>query len=71
MKVQPTIKIKNVEYKVEDIYITELGYLMVKVFNEKEKVWTNHNLGMWDEVLNLEKTISNERTSKNNNRILR
>jgi hypothetical protein len=28
-----------------EVYVTELGYLMAKVYSSKEKVWTNYKIG--------------------------
>jgi hypothetical protein len=42
------------QYKIEKIYISELGFLMVKLFNKEKKVWTTMNFGKWDEILNFD-----------------
>ena len=49
----PTFK-KNVtkKYILEKIYISELGYLMVTLYNKEKQVWTNINLGDWKKQLN-------------------
>ena len=33
-----------------EVYLTELGHLMAKVYHPKEKVWTNYKIG---EISNL------------------
>ena len=42
------------KYKIEKIYISELGFLMVKLFNKEKKVWTTMNFGKWNEKLNFD-----------------
>jgi hypothetical protein len=41
------------KYKVDKIYISELGYLIVTLYDKEKKVWTNINLGDWKKNLNL------------------
>ena len=50
----PTFK-KNVtkKYILEKIFISELGYLMVTLYNKENQVWTNVNLGDWKKSLNI------------------
>jgi len=49
----PSFK-KNVtkKYILEKIYISELNYLMVTLYNKENQVWTNVNLGDWKKSLN-------------------
>ena len=37
--------------RIEDIYITELGYVMVSIFNEEKKVWVNYICGEIKDIL--------------------
>ena len=46
-------QIKMKKYKVDKIYISELGYLMVTLYDKEKKVWTSINLGDWKKNLNL------------------
>jgi hypothetical protein len=41
------------KYKIEKIYISELGYLMVRLYDKEKKVWTTINFGDWKNCLNL------------------
>ncbi len=41
------------KYKIDKIYISELGYLMVTLYDKEKKVWTSINLGDWKKNLNL------------------
>ncbi len=36
---------------INDIYITELGFVMVSVFNEEKKVWVNYKCGEIKDIL--------------------
>jgi hypothetical protein len=50
------VKIENDEFRsgrniIEDIYVTELGYVMISVFNEQRKVWVNYNCGGIEKIL--------------------
>ena len=49
----PTLK-KNVtkKYIIEKIYISELGYFMITLYNKEKQVWTNLNLGDWKNHIN-------------------
>ena len=33
-----------------EVYITELGHLMAKIYYSKEKVWVNHRIGNLEEL---------------------
>lgn len=37
--------------RIEDIYITELGYVMVSVFNQEKKVYVNYICGEIKDIL--------------------
>lgn len=44
-KPSPKIVIDGEIYRVEKFYISELGYLMMRLYSEDRKVYTTHNLG--------------------------
>ena len=37
--------------RIEDIYITELGFVMVSIFNENKKVYVNYICGEIEDIL--------------------
>ena len=41
------------KYKIDKIYISELGYLMVTLYDKDKKIWKTVNLGNWKDNLNL------------------
>lgn len=45
MKKRITIETPNGEGLIEDMFISELGFLMVSVYYTKNKTLINHNLG--------------------------
>lgn len=42
------------KYIIKEIFISELGYLMVKLYNNKKQVFTTLNLGNWKDNLNFD-----------------
>ena len=44
-KINPKIILEDKEYELEKIYISELNYIMVRLFNPIEKNYTTYNLG--------------------------
>ncbi len=42
------------KYTIKEIFISELGYLMVKLYNEEKQVFTTLNLGNWKDNLNFD-----------------
>lgn len=42
------------KYIIKEIFISELGFLTVRLYNNEKKVFTNVNLGKWNEVLNFD-----------------
>ena len=42
------------KYTIKEIFISELGYLMVKLYNNEKQVFTTLNLGKWNEKLNFD-----------------
>ncbi len=38
-------------YKIDQISVSELGFLMFRLYIKEEKRWTTVNLGKWEEVL--------------------
>ena len=67
VKIQPKLNLNDKEYEVEDIFISELGYLMVRLFCPGDKIYTTHNFGVFDSndniFLNEIKRIERERNS--------
>ncbi|MEK6828921.1 MAG: hypothetical protein AABY15_02260 [Nanoarchaeota archaeon] len=49
---------------LEKIWVSELGYLMVKVYYEDRKIWINHNLGIHDSKDNIFTSALKEKTEK-------
>lgn len=50
-----TTKMKDSKkYTIKEIFISELGYLMVKLYNNEKKVFTTLNLGNWKDKLNFD-----------------
>ena len=37
--------------RIDDIYITELGFVMVSIFNENKKVYVNYICGEIEDIL--------------------
>jgi hypothetical protein len=44
---------ENKEMEIKDIFISELGFLMIKVFIEEEKVFKTYNAGKFDKKDNV------------------
>lgn len=42
------------KYTIKEIFISELGYLMVRLYNNEKQVFTTLNLGNWNEKLNFD-----------------
>lgn len=42
----------NKKYILEKIFISELNYLMITLYNKEKQVWTTLNLGDWKKQLN-------------------
>lgn len=50
----PTKMKDSKKYKIKEIFISELGYLMVKLYNNEKQVFTTLNLGNWKDKLNFD-----------------
>lgn len=50
----PTKMKDSKKYTIKEIFISELGYLMVKLHNNEKKVFTTLNLGNWKDKLNFD-----------------
>ena len=50
----PTKMENSKKYKIKEIFISELGYLMVKLYDNEKQVFTNLNLGSWKDNLNFD-----------------
>jgi len=44
-KPNPKIILDGKTYEVERFYVSELGYLMMRLYYESEKTYTTYNLG--------------------------
>ena len=64
---KPRLKLNNKEFDVEEVFVSELGYLMVRLYNSEEKVYTTYNLGVFESdnniFLNEIERIQSERDS--------
>lgn len=67
VKIRPKLNIKEKEFEIEDVFISELGYLMVKLFCPLDKIFVTHNFGIFDSNNNIFldeiKRIERERNS--------
>lgn len=52
-KNKPKIFIEEKEFNVQDFYISELGYLMMRLYSEKDKTFLTHNIGKYDSSNNM------------------
>lgn len=48
-----TINTPSGKAEVENVFISELGFLMLKVYLPEQKVWTTYNIGVHDENNNI------------------
>ena len=48
MKNLPTIKTSSGEGTIEQLWISELGYLMLRFYHENESRWITYNLGTYN-----------------------
>jgi hypothetical protein len=54
------------KYIIDDIFISELGYLMVKLYSREKKTYTTYNLGNYNPEDNfLKDAIEKERITRN------
>lgn len=64
---KPRLKLNNKEFDIEEVFVSELGYLMVRLYNPEEKVYTTYNLGVFESdnniFLNEIERIQRERNS--------
>ena len=64
----PKIILEDKEYELDKIHISDLNYLMVRLFNPVEKNYITYNLGDYDPKNNFIKDeiekIRRDRTSK-------
>jgi hypothetical protein len=51
--IKPRLKLNNKEFDVEDVFISELGYLMVRLFCPEGKIFTTYNLGTFESDNNI------------------
>jgi hypothetical protein len=67
-KTNPKIILDDKEYELENIHISELNYLMVRLFNPIEKNYITYNLGDYNPENNFIKNeiekIRRDRASK-------
>ncbi len=50
-KSHPPIKINNKDANLDEIYVSPLGHLMIKVFFPEKKIWNTYNIGKWEKVI--------------------
>jgi hypothetical protein len=43
------------KYKITKIFISELGYLMLQIYDKEKKHFNNYNLGQVDSVIDFKK----------------
>ena len=60
-KINPKIILEDKEYELEKIHISELNYLMVRLFNPIDKNYTTYNLGDYNPVNNFIKDVIEKR----------
>ena len=61
VKINPKIILEDKEYELEKIYISELNYIMVRLFNPIEKNYTTYNLGDYNPENNFIKDVIEKR----------
>jgi hypothetical protein len=52
-KPNPKMLLDDKEYVVEKFFISELGYLMMRLYSEENKSYTTYNLGTHDPAKNI------------------
>lgn len=62
MRERAKIETPNGEGTIDDIFISELGYLMLRVYFKDERKWTTYNLGTHDPKDNLFNLLIKEKT---------
>lgn len=66
-KPRPEIIIEGEKYLLDDIFISELGYLIVKIYSSERKAYTNYNLGAHNPDENfLKDAIEKEKRGRDN-----
>ena len=60
-KINPKIILEDKEYELEKIYISELNYIMVRLFNPIEKNYMTYNLGDYNPENNFIKDVIEKR----------
>jgi hypothetical protein len=63
-KKNPEVVISGVIYEVENVFISELGYLMIRLYSQEKKTYVTHNLGTHDPLKNIFKTAIDETTKE-------
>ena len=61
VKINPKIILEDKEYELEKIHISELNYLMVRLFNPIEKNYMTYNLGDYNPENNFIKDVIEKR----------
>jgi|688.fasta_scaffold00022_21 hypothetical protein len=65
-KPKPSLVMDGEKYIIDDIFISELGYLMVKLYSREKKTYTTYNLGNYNPEDNfLKDAIEKERITRN------
>lgn len=58
---KPAIILEDKKYLLERFYVSELGYLMMKLYSEESKKYTSYNLGNYNQNKNLFKDAIEEK----------
>jgi len=63
-KPNPKILLSDKEYSVEKFFISELGYLMMRLYSEENKSYTTYNLGTHNPEENIFKNLIENNNEK-------
>jgi hypothetical protein len=63
-KKNPEVVIEGNTYEVNNVFISELGYLMLRLYSREKKTYVTHNLGTHDPLKNIFKTAIDEARKK-------
>ena len=50
-KSNPPIKINDKNATLDEIYVSPLGHLMVKVYFPSTRIWNTYNVGEWSDII--------------------
>lgn len=63
-KRNPEIIIEGDLYEIEKVFISELGYLMIRLYSSDKKIYVSHNLGNHNPEENIFKKAIDESRKK-------